>query len=646
MPINPITVSKLKTFVLVGHSNADGWAPLEDMISSPYNAWLRSRAGGGYAASPNIANDYYENCYVSTSAQPFPSPQGTPVTTTPGQVEWLELTTANTASPNDPHPHSSPYDYPNNRGSCYPRWEYWSINPFYGGSLYLTPSDPNHYGTVCGMEIPFMWLWKHYWGEQVGMVKMAFSSTYMMAAEGDKDNNVASIWLGTWGGETTPVSTPSPGGPSPAPTPAPVPNVPSSVAGNVYGQYAYWTPDEKFDWAPSTDRIYKMWYQKMVGSAAALPTGTEMDVQCVILWMGDNEALRGNRNLLQGFEDNYRELIDRMRSDLVANNWTTLAKEKIPVIIPGVDEGYNNPSTNPSPDFNTVDFCNEAIRRIADQDPYVTWLSPADWAMMSDDGRTSTYAGIPNPYNHYGATGYRQAAQEVMDAFRDISEDPFDAFDIDDAMTVNEARRRVRLYYGRSKSGTDIDDDLLLLHLNAAMQHCFNQLGDNAWWLRRIEELYLDAGPNKEVTLPRYVHRLMKIEDPSDLEYPLRFTQLGHVDGGKLQILMNERGQGTYRCHFITMPRELTQGDEKLPCPKNIAEWIVVETCARLAGSSTNAALAGFFAGESAKLMDSARRSVSQTQRTKRDRMKTVRRYPILGYRRSHYQLWANDNSR
>lgn len=619
MPINPITVTKLKTFVLLGHSNADGWAPLDDVVSSPYNKYLSSRVGQSYKTRPTP--DYYDNCYVATSAQPFPDANGTPVATTPGQVEWLELTTANTASPNDPHPHSSPYDYPNNRGSCYPRQNYWFYTPNFTGTRFITPNDSRHAGTLCGLEIPFMWQWRHYWGEQVGMVKMAFSSTFMMAAEGDKDNESATSWIRPYS-----------------------PTVPASVNDN-YNWYAYWTPDEKFDWAPSTDRIYQMWYQKMVGAAAALPAGTKMDVQCVILWMGDNEALRGNRNLLQGFEDNYRELIDRIRSDLVENEWTGLAKSQIPIIIPGVQSLYAS-TNNPSPDFNTVDWCNDAIKRIADQDLYVTWLDPEGWNTLADDGRTQTYLTIPNPLNHYGASGYVQASQDVMEAFREMAKEPFDAFDIDDAMTVDEARRRVRLYYGRSKSQTDLDDNLLLLHLNAAMQHCFNQLGDNAWWLRRIDDLYLNAGPNKKVTLPRFVHRLMKIEDPSDLEYPLRFEQLGHVDGGKLQILMNERGQGTYRCHFITMPKELTTGDEKLPCPKNIAEWIVVETCARLAGSSTNAALAGFFAGESAKLQDSARRSVSQTQRTKRDRMRTVRRYPTLGYRRSHYQLWANDNSR
>jgi hypothetical protein len=470
-----------------------------------------------------------------------------------------------------------------------------------------------------------MWLWRHYWNDQVGMVKMAFSSTFMMAAEGTSLSGTAALsWLDL-------------GGTVSAPT------VPSSVNATDYPWYAYWTPDEKFDWAPATDRLYHMWLQKMTGSAAALPADTAMDVQLVILWMGDNEALRGNEQLLsKGFSDAYTTLVKRIRSDLVANKWTTLDESQIPIIIPGVHSGY--PSSS-DPTFDSVNFCNTAMQSIANNDPYITWLDPESWSTLKDENQAN-FLNKPTEANHYGAKGYVSASQDIMDAFQRIAEDPFDAFDIDDAISVDEARRRVRLYYGRSKSGTDIDDNVLLLHLNASMLHCFNLLGDNAWWLRRIEDLYLDAGANKKVTLPQYVHRLMKIEDPADLQYPLRFEQLGHVDGGKLQILMQERGQGTYVCHFITLPKELTQGDQMIPCPRNIAEWVVVETCARLSGSSTNAALAGFFAGESRRLEDSARRSVSHTQRTKRDRMKTVRRYPTLGYRRSHYQLWANDNSR
>jgi len=620
MPINPITVTRLKTFSLMGHSNADGWAPLTAMIASPDNRHLTSRASKNWRSSPFVSEDYYENCYVATSAQPFPSPSGTPQTTTPGQVAWLELTTANTASPNDPHPHSSPYDYPNNRGSCYPRWYYTNYPSGYSGNFYSTPADTSHRGTHCGLEIPFMWLWRHYWGEQVGMVKMAFSSSFLMAADSTQvAGNVATGWLGSY-----------------------TPTLPSSVDAANYPYYAYWTPDEKFDWAPGTKRIYQMWFDKMVGAAAALPTGTKMDVQCVIPWMGDNSALSGTQNKLKGFEDTMRSLINRIRADLVANDWTTLPIDQIPIVIPSVHPGY--PSDYDS-SFDSVAFCNAALDNIAKDDPYVTIVSSSGWSVITTEG-TDNFNNIPNGLNHFGAAGYVQAAEDIMDAWVNMMVDPFDAFDLDEAITVSEVKRRVRLYYGRSKNATDLDDDLLLLHINAALQHCINQLGDNAWWLRRISDIYLDSGPNTAVTMPRYVHRLMKIEDPSDLEYPLRFEQLGHVDGGKLQILMNERSKGTYKCHFITMPKQLTMDDERVPCPVNIAEWLVTEVCARLAGSSSNAAMAGYFAGESRKLEDSARRSVSQTQRTKRDRMKTTRRYPILGYRRTHYQLWANDNSR
>ena len=64
--------------------------------------------------------------------------------------------------------------------------------------------------------------------------------------------------------------------------------------------------------------------------------------------------------------------------------------------------------------------------------------------------------------------------------------EPLDALDQEETITVSEMIARVKTYYGKSRSNTDLtDDDTLIQHINSAMLHCLNHAGDNLWWLRR-----------------------------------------------------------------------------------------------------------------------------------------------------------------
>jgi len=175
------------------------------------------------------------------------------------------------------------------------------------------------------------------------------------------------------------------------------------------------------------------------------------------------------------------------------------------------------------------------------------------------------------------------------------------------------------------------------------MYHCLNHCGDNAWWLRRRKQLTITSGANAVMSLPRYVHRMMVIEDTRDPTYPIEFEQIGHGEGGKLQIHVSERNTGTYWCQFITMPKELTKGAQKLPAPRNIAEWVIVEACRRMAAAANNVPLMGHFAGESQQLQTDSLRSMGQVQRSKKDVMRTQRRRPNFRYGRGR-QIWASDS--
>jgi hypothetical protein len=122
------------------------------------------------------------------------------------------------------------------------------------------------------------------------------------------------------------------------------------------------------------------------------------------------------------------------------------------------------------------------------------------------------------------------------------------------------------------------------------------------------------------------------VRSPHDLA-GVDVEQIGHADGGKLQILLHGGGAGTYSVHFITMPKDLSRLDQRIPVPKNITEWVCVETCRRLAASSNHAPLQAHFEAESMRMMAVSMRSMAQVQRSKRDRLYSNRRMVNLSYR-------------
>jgi hypothetical protein len=638
MPINPITTDKLRTIVLIGHSNADGWAPAKNALAADLPDWSTKHLlpkTNNPVANPELA--WWKNIYVATWEQPFPSPSGTPIYSSPNNVDMLELTIANTLSPGDPHPHPSPFDYPNNQGASYPRWNYnaYQINGGFGYEASGTPTGewlnamPEN-GVRTGLEIPLTYFWKNFWGDQVGLCKVAFSSSFFLPVETGSDGFVdpAIFPLGTAPSDYSPGRL------------GPEYQVSSAIDGR-FGYTSNWTPNDQFTWDPGQERLYWLWYEKMKGMAAALPAGTQLDVQMCVCWLGENDSQsKSGETLRTMMLPAIQRFVKRIRKDLVANNWTTLAEHEIPIIWPKVNTRY----PAPSPDTDGPGICNAALDQVARDDEYFVALPVEDWNTLDDDGLNPYGDAVLNSTNHYGPSGYRQAAIDVMNAWQGIQQDPLDALDLEEAKTVSEAIDQVRLYYSKSRSNTDLQQELVLQHLNGAMFHVFNHVGDNAWWLRRRMNLSITGSSTELTTLPRYVKRLLKIEDPSDPTYPIQFEQIGHADGGRLQILMHERGTGTYACSFITNPRELTELTQIVPAPRQILEWIVVEACRRLAAASGNQLLSAHFSGEARQLMEDCMRNSGQTQRSKNDVMRTQRRRPHFRYGRgSGRSWWATD---
>lgn len=642
MPINPITVSRLPTFVLLGHSNADGWAAAKLMLEA--NSWLMPVSGATWAGTrskPELA--YWKNVYVATSSQPFPTApvapaaippatnsENTPVASLVSTVSWLEMTIANPDGPQEAppvtalnHPHAEPYRFPNVMGSCYPNWLYNSYKNSGAGFVRFNDfSDTSTNGCRVGLELPLSWHFKHHYGSQVGVVKMAFSSSFMMAAEGGAS---AAEWIDPFNVSQEPAEDP------PA---TPNPDYVRSAVPASAGFHAWWTPANAFDWAPNTDRFFKLWKDKMTGAANALPSGTKMDVRLIVIWMGDNEALRADTNkleMLESFESTARQLIAKTRSYCSENDYSTLPAHQIPVVWPKIHKGYGTAEIR--------GLLNGILEQIAVDDPYLRLIEVDDLSVMSDEGYN--ILGPLNLSNHYGHSGYVEAADRVFDALVEMETEPFDAIAEDDRVTLGEIEDRVKTYYNRSRVQTDVDDRIAILqHINGALDRILNDVGDNAYWLRRKSEFTYNQGENNVTDMPRHVSRVLKIENPHDIRESLQFRQVGFADAGRLQIHLEEStGQTSYVTHFITRPKQITKPEELVPMPRTICEWLVVEACRRLARAGSNVALQSSLEGEARDLRERCLKELQVMQRAKRDRLHTVRRLPgrnnVSGFRRN-----------
>jgi len=582
--VETITTTKLRCLGIIGHSNGCGLAGVNEMIAAAPRLFFRKEP-----VLTDARESYWKDIFVFTSAHGYASPAGTPPTHTIDEGAWLELTVNNPASPADAHPHASPYAYPNNTGLPLPNYGY--------DAVLSNPSINRGTGTFVGIEIPLLWRLSHYWCDQIGMVKLSVPGSYFLRY--DLGINARFIF--------DPYSYIN----------SPTATRPASTVDSSFGYYDWYTPSESFDWAPNTGRLYKKWIDKNLAAKAALPTGTTMSMDVVICWMGDNDC-RFEHGRVQYWKDDVRKFVKRLRQDLVDNGLTTLPAEEVRIIWMGVCSYYNTAVENQHL------FLNAAVQEVVADDPYMRYVPVDDLAVHSADP------------GHYTAQGYLDAESEVFEAIKDMDVDPYAALNTDELLTVDQMRDRVRLHYNRGTVQTDAKDEIVLLHLNGAMHHLVHQCGDMAYWLVNREELDIDVDvAGQPTTMPRYVHRVLNIEDPYDSTYPLLFEHVGHTEGGKVQIALKEQITGTYQVSYIRLPRDLTRPEQLVPIPPPLTEWLIAECCLRMARASSNPLQMAGWQAECNRLHVDVLKNLGQTMRAKRDRIMPVRRLPNIMPRRN-----------
>lgn len=572
----------LPTIGLIGHSNGHGLAGWVEMVLNaphlqPYQIFTPGEI-------------LWKNIFIFTNAHGWPGPTGTPPTFTESDGEWLEMTTNLPSSPAAAHPHPSPYQYPNNTGIPVPNFMMEDTTGDHGT------------GAFAGVEVPLLPKLSNYFQLPVGMVKVCAPGSLFLRFDAGISPSIL----------FDPSNLGSPLG------------HPDGWVDPEFGYFNWYTPQERFDWTPSTDRLYASWLRKSIAAKAAAP-GMTMDH--VIVWFGDNDSNRG-RDRLDEFKDSAIKFIKRLREDMVANELTTLPAHQIRIIWMGVLDHYDGivygtPQGNP-------DYLNAILQEIADDDPYVRFVD------------TNSYSVWPNDDGHIDSIGYLRAAEDIFDAILEMDVDPYDALDTDDLLTVQQAMDRIRLYYHRGKVQTDLEDEVLLLHLNGSMHHIVHQCDDMAWWLRRRTPLNLvGGGVRAPIVMPKQVSRVLDIESTEDATFKLQYEVLGYTNGGRVELVLNNASRGTYTVHYIRLPKDLTRLTEKIPIPAMLTEWLLVETCYRLAGAAAQPLQIAHFQAKAQQQMMDVLKNLGASRRATRDRIYTQRRLPnVLNNRRG--RRWDN----
>lgn len=567
-------MARRKMWTMMGHSIGEGGAGSSPMIAAaPYLQTI--------TASPQRV--LYPGIYAWTAKAGWSGSGGTPPSFSPAAGEFLTLTTNAPTSPAGAHPHPSPYNYPNTRS--------FPISP----GFYIA-SDTGG-GSWTGIELALSWHMSNAVAGPLYFNKLCIPGSSVLRRDTGMTDPLA---LAAFGVPTTAHGADYPGG--------------------LNSHFAWFTPADKFDYQPGTDRLFGVWEARMHAAVASIENGTapecdendEADLDLVILWFGDNDCSSGG-DRIRAWKADILSIIKRIRELADANNWSSKPGYQIPFVLMKINEHYGTEADR--------DAMNAALDEIAAEDPYVR--------ARSTDEETLTEAGFGaadpvriGPSTHLSHNAYLELAKGVFDDWQDMQTDPLSALNMDELIDVAEAKARVTTYFEKSRERTDAGDDVLLQHINGALHHIENKLGDNCYWLRQRRSLSVTQ-TNQVVTLPPYISRVLRLESTADVTCDQEYQLLGFSAGRQQVYIPN--GTGAYHIHYIAQSRDLVTDGQKVPLPAMCLEWLVVEACRRLARASNNLTLMDSLAAEANALMEDVGKHASLMQRAFNTRVSAQR---------------------
>lgn len=375
---------------------------------------------------------------------------------------------------------------------------------------------------------------------------------------------------------------------------------PTYIGATLHTSTFSWAHDVTHnDWHPSSETGH---YSVLTAALTAMEAdivaaGDTMDVRGIFTTLAENDASDEQRAARYGV--NMKLLRDTLRTYIADAGMSAKKASDIPWINAGI-----GPTAHVYKD--TV---NAALAQLAEDDPYTGYVE-IDSTYVYEDGV------------HYDAASQILLGQSFYTEWERVRERAFDATRATAELpTLASIRTKVRNRFERSDSANDTRSAMIDQFINDSLREIHNTLGDNAWFLRRVETLTLSSVYPDTLTMPYCVKRLLRVENTTYPGKQIDWKGVSLTSSGRLQLALHDYSGGPFVCHFIALPQDLSLDGDLALVPNDYIELVVMLTCKRLAESIGNGTIAGYYASETERLWRYVKKDVLRYDRMRQESM-------------------------
>lgn len=370
----------------------------------------------------------------------------------------------------------------------------------------------------------------------------------------------------------------------------------------------------------STTDLYSLLTSKILTIAMAQiqAGGNTPDIVGIFSTIAEKESTDAQRAARAG--EGMALLRDSLRAFIADSGWSQMRAERIPWIM--ADVGPDSSWT-----YSTI--VNEALAQLAQDDPFTGVVDADDLEYEADNV-------------HYSGEGMVTLGQQFFAKWKEAISAQESAMEpADQRLTLAQLRTKIRRRYERNGSGTDDTNSQVLEFLNDSIREISLTLGDNAWWLRRATSVTFSGVYPSTVDLPRDCARLVRLESSSYPGSPLPIKGIAYTDNGRQQVTLHGTNPGGLVAHWMIQVRDLVNDADPVPLPIQLTELAVVLTCKRLAEVAGNMTIAQYYAIESQRLWQYAKKEAHRYQRFRNEGMALSNTYDHWREGESGSTIWG-----
>jgi hypothetical protein len=379
-------------------------------------------------------------------------------------------------------------------------------------------------------------------------------------------------------------------------------------------EYGWYRNNTHNDWHPaSTDKnpttpVYDLFdvlmtvtLDSIVAWLAANRPGDTLDVMGIFALEAESDSTDAERVAV--LEKAMSMVRDTMRSRIATRGVSTIDAAKIPFVL-------TKHST--SGVWPLASSTNALFDKMSDDDLYTGVVETSDLAAKTLDPA------------HWNGASLATIGRRWYEKWVELrSREKSSLQPASNLLTLGEIRSRVLRRYERNDVSNDATPIQVRNFINDGLREIKNEIGDNAWFLRRIETFSISANSNTVITLPRVIRRLYRIESILIPQRPVQWSHLGHTDDGRLQIVCREPLGGDTRLHHMVLPKDLVEDGDTCLLPEEYIEWLVMLTCKRFAETSGNQSLLAYYTAESMRLAKYVKRDCMRYDRARHEALFT-----------------------